>query len=968
MLGCLDSLVYFLAELSAVPLPLLLGAGKTIEILGLIVATLTELKLETIQHAGENKMVHATLIIVPPALVSQWQNEIIKCTGDTLILDIVDGQTGAVIRQGSSICTDTDADIVLTTYQALVHRMVAPNFHAKRWGRIVLDEMQEIRSSTTAIAKTCERLDCNRRWMLSGTPLFDGIDDLRGELNFLRLEPFSANSEDGFFDFMIAQPWKDHNPVAIDTLKVLSSVMLRRSKDMTIKLTGASILDLKPLTVEFVPVQQTNSERAIYYFLESVLARGVAASSVSLPALHSKKLSDMKNANASHKISLRLLRETCNSVVTLNGGLGVSSQLKALNDLLILVARSAKYSDRDQDRSRREVLSCDEAIIHLAQVQHSIRTHNSNEEVAFLSLGFGQGLSKRLRANDSVDQKLVESHDKLQNAYRNYREATSQRAKARWLLSLERITMGEIPIENLIAVQHKFRSLWRWRFMTCALRKTLNRAHFCPLIFRRGWRPSSTLAKEWHQIHPEFFWSHPNSFVIPDIPNTVSDLDVLNTIANVFVAMGTYDCLETARKNFLLIVRKKYGTGQLWDAGLQFEHKDAALAVLHKAASTNGIVVENTANIPQMQEVVSTYQAAYDEVHDLYLVHPTDNNYVNQKKKSKALKLAKLGLRIVRGGKVDLEVKGAVPLSPAHRPYRNCTSNFFSQEMYESTGLIIAECSNTIYESTVAIRSEEEKIIRLTKVKEKGLAGTNEAIGAMSAFEILEALANGQQEETCCCICLDFLGSTVYDGLNTAAATISMIDCGHLYCRQCLEGCSNVCPSCRKEFELDKDVTHIDIELKKKRNEGEKHSLHDASRMLERSDGVLEPEMWDCLYHAIGEAIPGAYEPLDIRVSAIPRHFLGHLRACIKGLDVMSKPSNTPDIMDQEHSVLSTKVKALLHDLPVDERSVVFSTYNSTIMVKFMYLLLIVAQTLLDSYPISTILVIFWTAFGMCID
>ena len=49
--------------------------------------------------------------------------------------------------------------------------------------------MQEIRSSTTQIAKMCERLQCNRRWMLSGTPLFEGIADLRGELNFLHLEP-----------------------------------------------------------------------------------------------------------------------------------------------------------------------------------------------------------------------------------------------------------------------------------------------------------------------------------------------------------------------------------------------------------------------------------------------------------------------------------------------------------------------------------------------------------------------------------------------------------------------------------------------------------------------------------------------------------------------------------------------------------------------------------------------------------
>lgn len=278
---------------------------------------------------------HSTLIVLPPALVSQWQNEIVKCTGDALTVDYVDYKTGKITRRGNP---DGDADIVLTTYKALEQASVAKILNEERWGRIVLvrdvfgsarscevviicqgylivtrlfelqDEMQEVRSTTTKIAKTCEKLDCNRRWMLSGTPLFDGIDDLRGELNFLRLEPFSAGSEDGFFKFMISDPWEEHKPQAIETLKVLSSVMLRRSKSMTIKATGAPILGLKPLTVEFVPIQQTISERAIYYFLESIVARVLRSSPVT------------KGAKSSRRLCLRLLRDLCNSAVRRTDG------------------------------------------------------------------------------------------------------------------------------------------------------------------------------------------------------------------------------------------------------------------------------------------------------------------------------------------------------------------------------------------------------------------------------------------------------------------------------------------------------------------------------------------------------------------------------------------------------------------------------------------------------------------------
>ena len=74
------------------------------------------------------------------------------------------------------------------------------------WRRVVLDEMQEVRSSTTELAishvacpphpasrgdtwqvrssttelaKKCERLHAPRRWMVSGTPLYDKISDLQ---------------------------------------------------------------------------------------------------------------------------------------------------------------------------------------------------------------------------------------------------------------------------------------------------------------------------------------------------------------------------------------------------------------------------------------------------------------------------------------------------------------------------------------------------------------------------------------------------------------------------------------------------------------------------------------------------------------------------------------------------------------------------------------------------------------------
>lgn len=272
-----------------------MGLGKTIEVLGLIVATLPALRQEA-RDEGTN---HATLIVVPPALVAQWIYEISNCIGQDLVVDYYDFRSGETVRRLGK--EDEDADVVLTTYNALDQPKSAKALHGEHWGRIVLDEMQEIRSTTTQIAKTCEKLSGSRRWMLSGTPLFDGIADLRGELNFLRLEPFAADNEDGFFDFMIRDPWDCRHSRAIDTLRVLSSVLLRRSKSMSVVSTGLGLLDsLLPLTVQFVPVEQKASERALYYFLESIVA---------------KETKDDATGRH-HSLCLRLLRELCVSPVS----------------------------------------------------------------------------------------------------------------------------------------------------------------------------------------------------------------------------------------------------------------------------------------------------------------------------------------------------------------------------------------------------------------------------------------------------------------------------------------------------------------------------------------------------------------------------------------------------------------------------------------------------------------------------
>jgi SNF2 family DNA or RNA helicase len=163
-------------------------------------------------------------------------------------------------------------DVVITNYDAL-NNISFRKFH---WHRIVLDECQEIKSSTTQVARLCSNLTSSYRWMVSGTPLINKIDDLNGELQFLKVWPFCLlDSEDGFWHKKIGEPFakKRKDDTALQLIySLIDVVMMRHSKSQRYE-DGRKLVEMPPRTIEWRGFDlESKSELYVIKYLENMAA------------------------------------------------------------------------------------------------------------------------------------------------------------------------------------------------------------------------------------------------------------------------------------------------------------------------------------------------------------------------------------------------------------------------------------------------------------------------------------------------------------------------------------------------------------------------------------------------------------------------------------------------------------------------------------------------------------------------
>src|SRR5487761_2006987 len=141
-----------------------MGLGKTAQVLALLVA---EHSSPTAAHTGP------TLVVCPMSVVENWRREAERFAPDLA----VHVHHGGDRLGGEDLTTASAAvDLVITTYGLGARDIEAPS--AIDWGRLVLDEAQNIKNSAARQAAAGRRIRAPRRIALTGTPVENRLAEL----------------------------------------------------------------------------------------------------------------------------------------------------------------------------------------------------------------------------------------------------------------------------------------------------------------------------------------------------------------------------------------------------------------------------------------------------------------------------------------------------------------------------------------------------------------------------------------------------------------------------------------------------------------------------------------------------------------------------------------------------------------------------------------------------------------------
>ncbi|KAL8730380.1 MAG: hypothetical protein Q9166_004145 [cf. Caloplaca sp. 2 TL-2023] len=271
-----------------------MGLGKTIEMLSLMHSNRSNTAIQATQSnpssvadlprlpknsASIEPAPCTTLVVAPMSLLAQWESEALKASKPGSLKTLVYYGSEKVANLQHMCCEANAAsapNLIITSYGIVLSEF---NQVASRGGdrgshggvfsvdffRVILDEAHFIKNRQSKTAKACYEISAQHRWVLTGTPIVNRLEDLFSLVRFLRVEPWNNFS---FWKTFITVPFESKDFIrALDVVQtVLEPLVLRRTKDMKTP-DGQALVPLPPRTVEIEEIELSMQEREVYDYI-----------------------------------------------------------------------------------------------------------------------------------------------------------------------------------------------------------------------------------------------------------------------------------------------------------------------------------------------------------------------------------------------------------------------------------------------------------------------------------------------------------------------------------------------------------------------------------------------------------------------------------------------------------------------------------------------------------------------------
>jgi SNF2 family DNA or RNA helicase len=216
-----------------------MGLGKTAQLIGTLLA---------------DPIPEPTLVVCPVSVLGNWQRELERFAPH---LRVKVHYGADRLRAGDQPFAErAEADVVLTSYSIVARDTDV--LAEVPWGRLVLDEAQQVKNPGTAQTKAIRRIEASRRIALTGTPVENRLSELWSLMHVLNPGLLGTASD---FKRRFAVPIEvDHDDAATELLrKITGPFVLRRLK------SDRSIINDLPDKIEQTETCALTREQATLY-------------------------------------------------------------------------------------------------------------------------------------------------------------------------------------------------------------------------------------------------------------------------------------------------------------------------------------------------------------------------------------------------------------------------------------------------------------------------------------------------------------------------------------------------------------------------------------------------------------------------------------------------------------------------------------------------------------------------------